>query len=50
MMNIDGLLNKYFEGETTLEDEQTLRAYFNQNNLPEHLKELAPMFIYIEDE
>ena len=50
MMNIDNLLNKYFEGETTLEDEQTLRSYFNENNLPEHLKELAPMFIYIEDE
>ena len=50
MMNIDSLLNKYFEGETTLEEEQMLRAYFNQDNLPEHLKELAPMFDYIEDE
>ena len=50
MMNIDGLLNKYFEGETTLEEERMLRAYFNQDNLPEHLKEFAPMFNYIEDE
>lgn len=50
MMDIDSLLNKYFEGETTLEEERMLRASFNQKNLPEHLKELAPMFTYIEDE
>ncbi len=49
-MNIDNLLNKYFEGETTLEEERKLRAYFNQENLPEHLKELAPIFNYLEDE
>lgn len=49
-MNIDGLLNKYFDGETTLEEERMLRTYFNQDNLPEHLKEFAPMFNYIEDE
>ena len=49
-MDIDSLLNKYFEGETTVEEERTMRAYFNQGNLPEHLKELAPMFTFIEDE
>ena len=49
-MDIDSLLNKYFEGETSVEEERTLRAYFNQENLPEHLKELAPMFTYIDDE
>ena len=50
MMDIDSLLNKYFEGETTLEEEHTLRAYFNQEKIPEHLKEVAPIFKYIEDE
>ena len=50
MMDIDSLLNKYFEGETAVEEERTLRAYFNQENLPEHLKELAPMFTFIDDE
>ena len=49
-MDIDSLLNKYFDGETTLEEERMLRTYFNQDNLPEHLKEFAPMFNYIEDE
>ncbi len=49
-MDIDSLLNKYFEGETTVEEERMLRAFFNQKNLPEHLKELASMFTYIEDE
>ena len=50
MMDIDSLMNKYFEGETTVEEERTLRAYFNQEYLPEHLKELTPMFTYIDDE
>lgn len=49
-MDIDSLLNKYFEGETSVEEERTMRTYFNQGNLPEHLKELAPMFTYIDDE
>ena len=49
-MDIDSMLNKYFEGETTCEEERLLFAYFNQGNLPEHLKELAPLFNYIEDE
>ena len=49
-MDIDSMLNKYFEGETSIEDESMLRAYFNKENLPEHLKELAPIFTYIEDE
>ena len=44
------MLNKYFEGETTVEDERMLREYFNQEYLPEHLKELIPIFSYIEDE
>ena len=50
MMDIDNLLNKYFEGDTSLEEERMLSAYFNQEDLPEHLKELTPMFTYIEDE
>lgn len=49
-MGIDNLLNKYFEGETSLEEERMLRACFNQENLPEHLKELKSIFRYIEDE
>lgn len=49
-MDIDNLLNKYFEGETSLEEERMLSAYFNQENLPEHLKELKSIFTYIEDE
>ena len=49
-MDIDSLLNKYFKGETSLEEERMLSAYFNQENLPENLKEMAPIFTYIEDE
>ena len=50
MMDINSLLNKYFEGETTVEEESLLRFYFNQENLPEDLKELAPIFSYLENE
>ena len=50
MMDINNLLDKYIEGETTVEEERTLRAFFNQEYLPKHLKELAPMFTYIEEE
>ena len=49
-MDIESVLNKYFEGETTAEEERQLRAYFYQENLPDNLKELAPIFTYIEDE
>lgn len=49
-MDIDSMLNKYFEGETTHEEEHLLITYFNQENLPEHLKELRPMFTYLDDE
>ena len=50
MMDIDNLLNKYFEGDTSLEEERMLKAYFKKEDLPEHLKKMAPIFTYIEDE
>ncbi len=43
-MDIENVLNKYFEGETTAEEERQLRAYFYQENLPDNLKEFAPIF------
>ena len=44
MDDIDKLLNKYFEGETSLNEEKWLRDYFNRKNLPEQYEEYAPMF------
>ncbi len=49
-MNIDELLNKYFEGETSCEEEQQLRTFFASENVPQHLAIYKPMFAYIDEE
>jgi hypothetical protein len=45
---IDALLNKYWNADTSLEEEQQLRDYFKQSDIPEHLKEAASLFRYFE--
>lgn len=49
-MKIEELLNKYFEGETTREEERELRRFFKQENLPQELSVYRPLFAYIEEE
>lgn len=49
-MNIEELLIKYFEGETTCEEERELRHFFTQGIVPEHLKEHRPLFAFLEKE
>lgn len=44
------LIDKYFEGETSAAEEQELRQYFQQENLPEETREYAPLFRYLHDE
>ncbi|MEM1321054.1 MAG: hypothetical protein AAGG75_12445 [Bacteroidota bacterium] len=44
------LLDKYWEGETSLEEEVQLRAYFAQDNIPEDLKPLQPLFAFFAAE
>ena len=41
-MNIDELLNRYFEGETSAEEEQKLRRFFASDNVPENLSAYKP--------
>lgn len=43
------LLNKYWSCETTLEEEQQLREYFRERDIPEEWKELAVLFRYFEE-
>jgi hypothetical protein len=38
------LIEKYFEGLTTLEEERIIREYFQGQNIPEELKVYQPMF------
>lgn len=43
---IEQLLSKYWQAETTLEDEQALRRYFAQAELPEHLRAYKGLFAW----
>lgn len=43
-MNMKALIEKYFEGESTLEEEASLRAYFNGGKVDEELEQYQPLF------
>lgn len=43
---IDNLVEKYLEGETSLQEESRLREYFSSGNVAPHLQEYVPLFGY----
>lgn len=45
---IEQLLEKYWKCETSLEEENELKAYFMENKVPEELKETALLFQYFD--
>lgn len=47
---ITQLLDRYFEGETTLQEEAQLRTFFNRKDVPESLRSYQPMFQFFEAE
>ena len=49
-INIKQLLDKYLEGQTSLQEEQRLRNYFRQDNIDESLLEFKPMFDFFNEE
>lgn len=50
-MKIDELLDKYFEGETSCEEERRLRRFFTEEEkVPEHLLVYRPLFVYLDKE
>lgn len=50
MKDIDNILEKYFEGESSLEEEKILRDYFGQKDIEERHKIYAPMFNFFTEE
>ena len=44
LIKIESLLEDYFEGKTTLEEEANLREYFSGNEIAPHLEVYQPLF------
>jgi len=47
---IEQLLERYWEGETTLQEEAILRAFFSQQDMPDHLRKFQPLFSMEKEE
>lgn len=47
---INQLLERYWQGATTLEEEQILRSFFSQLCVPEELAKYRPLFLYEQTE
>jgi len=43
---IENLINKYFEGETSIAEENELKVYFSSSDVAQHLKQYQPIFGY----
>lgn len=43
-MKIEDLLERYFEGRTSCEEEKELRRFFSEKNVPEHLEIYSSFF------
>jgi len=47
---VNQLLEKYFEGETSLQEEAMLNDYFNENEVATDLQQYQPLFQYFKEE
>ena len=46
-MKIEELIDRYFEGQTSCEEERELRSFFTQENVPESLQVYRLSLIHI---
>lgn len=46
---MEALLEKYFEGETSIAEENELKDYFSSPNVAEHLEQYRPLFGYFAE-
>jgi len=49
LANIEKLIEKYENAETSLQEEQMLKEYFLQKDIPDHLFEYKALFHYFND-
>ena len=42
---IEQLMERYWEGETTLQEESILRTFFSQTDIPEDFRKFQPLFV-----
>ena len=49
-MEIEKLINKYFDGETTCEEEITIRTFFKQEKIPAEIEVYRDFFAYFNEE
>ncbi|TPN82323.1 hypothetical protein [Aquimarina algicola] len=50
LSNIEKLLEKYFEGETTISEEEKLKVYFTGEDVSPDLEKYKPLFEYFSQE
>ncbi len=50
LSNIEKLLEKYFEGETTISEEKELKVYFTRETVPSHLERYKDLFQFFSEE
>lgn len=50
LAQIEQLLNKYLEGNTSIAEERELKAYFSSNNVASHLQPYKLMFGYFKNQ
>ena len=48
--NIETLLKKYFQAETSIAEENILKSYFSSTDVVPHLSHYIPMFKYLSQE
>ena len=48
IMDIDMLLDKYWEGETSLKEEEMIKAYFKSGNVAKNHNEYSALFQYFD--
>ena len=50
MSNIDNILEKYFEGISSVEDEKALKKYFQSGNIQSQHEMYKPLFATFDEE